>query len=89
LIHEADLFEPEAPVGSTWRGRWFDVVFGHDTTAGRIFDVTLILAIFMSVGVAVADSVPDLHAAHGRWFLVAEWSSPAFLRQNTSSAFSS
>jgi voltage-gated potassium channel len=67
------LFEPEPPTECGWRNRSFHVVFGHDTVAGRVFDVLLIVAIFMSVVVAMMDSVQDLHAHHEALFYALEW----------------
>lgn len=67
------LFEPEAPHQTGWRARLFSIVFGDDTPAGRTFDLLLILTIFVSVIVAIADSVPALHARHGDLFYGVEW----------------
>lgn len=32
-----------------WRDKWNEVIFGHDTAAGRLFDVILLTLIFLSV----------------------------------------
>lgn len=48
-----------------WRERAYRVVFGHDTKAGRVFDVLLIVAILASVTIALMDSVASLHARYG------------------------
>ena len=55
-----------------WRGKTYEVIFGHDTAAGKAFDVVLIVAILASVGVVMLDSVPTL-ATHHPAFLRAEW----------------
>jgi len=57
---------------SGWRGRAFDVIFGHETVSGKTFDVVLIFAILASVGVVMLDSVAALAAYHPIFFL-AEW----------------
>lgn len=57
-----------------WRQRCFHTIFGYDTKAGRAFDIVLVLAILVSVGIVIADSVPLLHARHRNIFRVAEWS---------------
>ena len=40
-----------------WRLKVYTVIFEAETVAGRRFDVMLILAILISVGVVMADSV--------------------------------
>lgn len=49
------------------------VIFGTDTTAGKTFDIALLVAIFTSVAAVMVESaVPEKHAAH-QWLVVAEW----------------
>jgi voltage-gated potassium channel len=67
------LTDPERPAAPGWRQRWFDVIFGHQSAAGRAFDVALIALIVASVAVAMMDSVAVLNAAHGRLFHQLEW----------------
>lgn len=56
-----------------WRHRMYVVIFEADTRAGRAFDLAVIAAILLSVGVAVADSVQSLHQAHRSTFTALEW----------------
>lgn len=56
-----------------WRLAVYRVVFESDTRAGRLFDIALIAAILLSVGVVIADSVAPLHALHHRAFERFEW----------------
>ncbi|MCA1805290.1 MAG: ion transporter [Xanthomonadaceae bacterium] len=56
-----------------WRQSCFSVIFGYDTAEGRIFDVVLILAILISVVVALVDSIPAINARYGSSFYVIEW----------------
>jgi voltage-gated potassium channel len=56
-----------------WRLGVYRVVFESDTRAGRLFDIALIAAILLSVGVVVADSVAPLHARHHAAFGRFEW----------------
>ena len=56
-----------------WRRRGFDIVFGTDTRAGRLFDLVLMLAIVASVLVTMLDSVTALHARFGTLLRAAEW----------------
>jgi voltage-gated potassium channel len=56
-----------------WRLRVYTVIFEADTVAGRRFDVMLILAILVSVGVVMADSVQSLSRSHSPIFSGLEW----------------
>jgi len=55
-----------------WRSKAYEVIFGHDTAAGKAFDVVLIVAILASVVIVMLDSVAAL-AAHHPAFFRAEW----------------
>jgi voltage-gated potassium channel len=55
------------------RTRCFDVIFGYETTAGRVFDVALVIVILISVGVVLADSVAELNQRFGMQFMALEW----------------
>tara|TARA_R110002049_G_scaffold187196_1_gene355466 strand:+ start:3236 stop:4117 length:882 start_codon:yes stop_codon:yes gene_type:complete len=68
-FHSPEPFNTEG-----WRHRSFCVVFGHDTLAGRVFDVALIFVILSSVAVALMDTIVPLHERWGRFFLALEWS---------------
>jgi len=59
--------------GSTWRARWFHIIFGHEDAAGRRFDVLLIVAILGSIAVAVFDTVASAHTKYGAIFYALEW----------------
>jgi voltage-gated potassium channel len=61
------------PGPQAWKRRWFVVVFGHETRAGKLFDLALIGLILASVLVAVLDTVPALHVHAPRVFLALEW----------------
>ncbi|GMU64689.1 MAG: ion transporter [Acidobacteriota bacterium] len=56
-----------------WRRRLHEIVFESDTRAGRAFDLGLLVAILASVAVVLAESVPELRAAHGLLFRRLEW----------------
>jgi voltage-gated potassium channel len=49
------------------------VIFGHDTAAGKAFDVILIVAILVSVAVVMLDSVERYALRHGPALRRAEW----------------
>jgi len=67
------FIEPEARNDKSWRDRLFHIIFGHESFAGKAFDITLIAVIFLSVIVAMMDSVKGLHARYGDLFLTLEW----------------
>lgn len=58
---------------NAWRTRMHEVIFGHETAAGKLFDVVLIVCILLSVLVVMLDSVPSVQAAVGRYLTALEW----------------
>jgi voltage-gated potassium channel len=66
------LLEPPA-TASRARRRAYQVIFGHDTPAGRRFDVLLIVAILASVLAVMLESVAPIRAEHGSTLRVVEW----------------
>ena len=57
---------PDLPHPTPWRARMFEVIFGHDTRAGKAFDVALLATILGSVAAVMAESVPRIQATWGR-----------------------
>ncbi len=58
-----------------WRERMHEVIFEADTTAGKVFDVALLVLILGSILAVMLESVPEL-VADPRWRLwlrVTEW----------------
>jgi voltage-gated potassium channel len=55
------------------RGRTYEVIFGHETPAGKLFDVVLIVAIMLSVVVVMLESVQGLSADNESLFIGLEW----------------
>jgi len=53
--------------------QFYDVIFGTESTAGKWFDICLILVIATSVLVVMLDSIADLHLQYGVLFLRLEW----------------
>jgi voltage-gated potassium channel len=51
----------------------YDVIFGYESKAGRLFDVVLIVLIVASVTSVLLDSVESLHLGYGRIFYGLEW----------------
>lgn len=66
---ERQLGRPQAG----WRRRLYAVIFEADTPAGRRFDLVVIAAILLSVGVVIVDSVQPLNSQHATVFATLEW----------------
>jgi voltage-gated potassium channel len=61
------------PTTAPWRRRLHEIIFEADTTAGKAFDVALLMAILLSVAAVVLESVASIRAAYGFSLLVVEW----------------
>jgi voltage-gated potassium channel len=70
--HHPDALAP-GPQASALRQKTYEVIFGHETPAGRAFDVALIAAILASVVAIMLESVPSIRADYGRLLRVVEW----------------
>lgn len=55
------------------KSRLAHIVFEHDDRASKTFDVVLLVAILLSVGIVILDSVKELHDTYGTYFYVLEW----------------
>jgi len=64
---------PTQPPLQPWRHRLHEVIFEADTPSGRAFDLVLLVAILASVGVVLAESVPELRSEYGSLFRRLEW----------------
>ncbi len=58
---------------AAWRTSLYVVIFGHETPAGRAFDVALIVAILASVLAVMLDSVGSIQQRFGSLLYAAEW----------------
>ena len=58
---------------SGWRERLHEIIFEADTFAGKLFDVLLLIAIFLSVLVVMLDSVKEFHKDYENTLFIAEW----------------
>ncbi|WP_420580080.1 ion transporter [Reichenbachiella sp.] len=56
-----------------WQQKIHEVIFGYHTTAGRIFDLALLVAIVASVLVVMLESVNDIEAHYGKELRMIEW----------------
>jgi voltage-gated potassium channel len=70
-----EWLEPELRPMQTagWRYYLFRLLFRHHERDERLFDIVLLVAILVSVVIALLDSVALLHAHYGTWFYAAEW----------------
>ena len=64
---------PEPLVEQGIRSQCFNIIFGYKTTAGRAFDIALVITISISVIVVVLDSVEPINAHYGQVFHYLEW----------------
>jgi voltage-gated potassium channel len=55
------------------KNRLHEIIFEADTRAGKNFDIALLLAIVISVGLLMVDSVKSISSAHKVFFYVSEW----------------
>lgn len=56
-----------------WQQTWYRVIFESNTPAGRVFDVCLLWAVLLSVGVVMIESVQSISASYGLWLHWLEW----------------
>lgn len=56
-----------------WREHLHEVIFEADTPAGKLFDVTLLVLICVSVLAVILDSVAGVKARYGAMLQVVEW----------------
>lgn len=51
----------------------YEIIFEADTRAGKIFDITLLIVILLSVVLVMLESVPRINQSHGQQLLILEW----------------
>ena len=61
------------PRPTSWRERWYEIIFEADTPEGKLFDVVLLVAILSSVLVVMLESVDDISRQYGPLLVKAEW----------------
>ena len=72
---KSDRAEPEMDPGGSagWRQKLHEVIFEADTPSGKLFDVLLLLAIFISVIVLMLESVESIRDPWGITLRGIEW----------------
>lgn len=58
---------------SPFQEKVYEVIFGYESRAGKVFDVVLIVAIFASVLAVMLDSVPAINALYHSQLYFLEW----------------
>ena len=61
------------PRNNNWRSRLHEVIFESNTSAGKAFDICLLICILASICVVMLDSVSSLHSRYSNLFFVLEW----------------
>ena len=56
-----------------WQSRLHEIIFEADTRAGKVFDVSLIIIILLSVLIVMLDSVKRINASYGQLLYTLEW----------------
>ena len=56
-----------------WRTALYEVIFEADTSAGKLFDVLLIICILLSVLAVMLDSLAPIRLRYGRSLMMLEW----------------
>jgi voltage-gated potassium channel len=69
-----DDTEKSPPSVAPWRDRLHEIIFEADTKEGKAFDVTLIVAIMVSVAVVILSTLPEAeNEPYRQMFLGLEW----------------
>ena len=61
------------PGSANWQREWYEVIFEHDTPAGRWFDLLLLVVIVVSVLAVMLESVDSIRNRWGLLFISVEW----------------
>jgi len=56
-----------------WRSRLHDTIYESNTTAGKVFDVALLVIIILSIIVVMLDSIKSINRQYSHLFDVLEW----------------
>jgi len=56
-----------------WRKQLYIIIFGSGTRAGRLFDISLLVLILVSIFCVMFESVPSFREIHGEDLRIAEW----------------
>src|SRR5271170_6315495 len=65
--------QPDLPNRAAWRDVWYEIIFGHETSAGRLFDIILLTSILLSILAVLLESVRSIRESYGVYLQIAEW----------------
>jgi len=68
-----DLGEIKSTTKTSWRSKIHEIIYEADTTAGKVFDILLLIAIIISVVVVMLESIASLEEKYGNLFHQIEW----------------
>ena len=57
----------------TWRSKLHDTIYESNTTAGKIFDIALLLLIILSIVIVILDSIKSYNRQYASLFTILEW----------------
>jgi len=60
-------------MNTKFKARLYEIVFEADTRAGKIFDLTLLIAILLSIIFLMLESVKSINETYGTYLKIAEW----------------
>jgi len=58
---------------SGWRLKLHEVIYGTHTTAGKLFDIVLLIVIVYSVIIVMLESLPSFDAEYHKFLNISEW----------------
>ena len=67
------LEQPSKTDSKSFKQKLWEVIFEAETPSGKVFDVTLLWIIAISVSVVMLESVESIKAAYGGLFIALEW----------------
>ena len=57
----------------SWQNKLHSVIYESNTTAGKAFDIALLILILASIVVVMLDSIKSLRLQYGELFFILEW----------------
>ncbi|WP_372754646.1 ion transporter [Mariniflexile sp.] len=60
-------------LNSKWKIKLHEVIYGTHTRAGKVFDITLLIAIIYSIVIVMLESVESFDSKYHSYFNISEW----------------
>lgn len=67
------MSKQESPQHQTFRAHVHEVIFEADTPLGKIFDISLLILILISVAALMLESVSEIHDTYGSELIILDW----------------